>query len=140
MADYQRVRDWVDKNINPRRFKTLEAFIDKLEKAPGVGDKTGLISDYKNANKDNFAFETRADLKQFKVDQKKALEEFDKAQNQEEELIALQKARDQLDNKIQTLTRQTAKVSPVAKPEPENIITGTVKKVGRFIKNLFGGN
>ena len=43
MADYERVREWIEKNVNPNRFKTLEAFIDKLESLPGVRDKIVLL-------------------------------------------------------------------------------------------------
>lgn len=143
MADYERVREWIEKNVNPNRFKTLEAFIDKLESLPGVRDKNSVIEDYKKANEDKYAFKTMADLKQFKEDQKKALESVEKAESREEQLEALKKLQEEIAGKIATLEKAVPKVEPKPEPKPEPTVvqnvTNFVGKVGRFIGKLFGG-
>jgi len=142
MADYQRVRDWIEKNVDPKKFTTLEDFIDKLETLPGVKDKDGVISDYKRDYDNKYAFKDQKELKQFKEDQKKALAELEKAENTENQLEALKKLQSDLADKIKKLESQN--IIPESKPKVEKVkvepkgVTGFVGKVGRFVKNLFG--
>lgn len=145
---YEDARNWLEKNIDPTRFKTREDLMRELEKLDGFA-QAGSTFDKKVVDpfvsKQKYVFNSQRDLKEFEKKQQDSIKAIEKAESQEDILKSLKQQQAELEKKIKSFESQSApKPRAPARPkpqqvaEPEPILERTVKAVGGFFKRIFG--
>ncbi|NQZ84369.1 MAG: hypothetical protein HRU03_01505 [Nanoarchaeales archaeon] len=95
-GDYSRLREWFDKNVDPKDFETMEDFHNELLKQPGVlnavgfGKMSDFLESYGEDNLDNFKYRDHEEKKEFEHNLKKHTDDIINAKTTEEQVEAFE--------------------------------------------------
>lgn len=142
---YEDARNWLEKNVDPTRYKTREELMDAIGRLEGFSGADGkfenkVINPFGKSQP--FIFNSQEDLKKFEKKQIDSIKDIEKAESQEDMLKAMKKQREELDAQIKQYDSFKAPKSRVSRPKvavkPQPILERTVKAVGGFFKRIFG--
>lgn len=138
---YDRARKWIAKNMDPKKYKTLQDMMDDVFNKPGFENikdqKTFRSQTELGSYSDDFTFKTRQELEDYIISEEKRIEEARKEfeiMMQNLEKIKTAEGSGDINNAVSERAVKKQK-EPVVE---DSFVVSTAKKVVSAVGNFFG--